>query len=206
MGKGELSHNPADQVEHPKFAAKVPRVLSPVEYLALREVTRDNKRLFAMIETMLQTGIRIGEISRVKIKDLKLDGAKPSLFIEEFSTNPAREVPLTPKLANILSEHAKSLPTRLTAESPLFPTREGRAIIVRNIRSSVDRAMLKAGITNACVNDLRNTFIVAQLQAGVPIDVVAEIVGHRSRVTTNKYLDLLDKPYQPKGDARIVEL
>lgn len=203
---GKTSHNPAEKIDHPRFTPKEPRILSAMEYLALREVTRNNPRLYAMIELMLQTGIRIGELSRLKLKDVRLDVAKPNLYIEEFSTNAAREVPVNAKLATVLQTYISALPPKYNENSPVFATREGKPIIIRNIRSSVDRAMVRAGIENACVNDLRNTFIVAQLKAGVPIDLVAEIVGHRSRVTTNKYLGLLGQTYKPNGENKIVEL
>lgn len=203
---GKISHNPAEKIDHPRFTPKESRVLSSMEYLALREVTRSNSRLYMMIELMLQTGIRIGELSRLKIKDVHLDSTKPHLFIEEFSTNAAREVPVNAKLASELKTYIASLPPKYTENSPVFATREGKSIIIRNIRSSVDRAMIRAGIENACVNDLRNTFIVTQLKAGVPIDLVAEVVGHRSRVTTNKYLGFLGQEYKPNGENRIVEL
>jgi site-specific recombinase XerD len=66
--------------------------------------------------------------------------------------------------------------------------------------------MAKAGIENACVNDLRNTFIVHQLRSGVAIDVVASTVGHRSKTTTQKYLELLDEPYSPNGESKLVDI
>lgn len=204
--KGLASKNPAQRVEHPKFTAKTPRVLSQMEYLALREVTRQNIRLFTMIELMLQTGIRIGELARAKISHLELSNPKGVLTITEYSTNPERRVPLHNKITIHMDSYLKTLPQTYTPEHPLFATREGRPIIIRNIRSSIDRAMAKADIKDACVNDLRNTFIVAQLQAGLPIDYVAEVVGHRSRVTTNKYLELLENPYKPSGESKLIEL
>src|SRR5687768_14240657 len=39
---GKMTHNPANEVKHPKLNPKQARVLSPMEYLALREVSRDN--------------------------------------------------------------------------------------------------------------------------------------------------------------------
>ena len=204
--KGLTKDNPAKQVEHPKYSAKVPRVLSPVEYLALREVTRQNIRLFTMIELMLQTGIRIGELARAQISHIEIGNPKGLLTITEYSTNPQRQVPLNAKITSHLEKYLQTLPQSYTPEHPLFATREGNPIIIRNIRSSIDRAMAKANVKDACVNDLRNTFIVGQLQAGLPIDLIAEIVGHRSRVTTNKYLELLEKPYKPSGETKLIEL
>ncbi len=203
--QGHITHNPAVKIKHPKLNPKQARVLSPMEYLALREVSRDNQRLYTMIELMLQTGIRIGELSRLTLKDIDVKKSKGTIHIEKFSTNPARTIELAPKGLNLLRQYVQTLGNQ-GPDYPLFPTREGKHIIIRNIRSSVDRAMNKAGIKNACVNDLRNTFIVAQLKAGVPVDLVSSIVGHRSRNTTNKYLELLDEPYKPNGETKLADL
>ncbi len=205
ISQGHLNDNPASLVKHPKLNPKQARILSPMEYLALREVSRDNPRLYTMIELMLQTGIRIGELSRLQLKDVDVKKSKGEVNIAKFSTNPARTIELNPKGLALLKQYVPTLGNQ-DGEYPLFPTREGRPIIIRNIRSSVDRAMNKAGIKSACVNDLRNTFIVAQLKAGVPIDVVSTVVGHRSRNTTNKYLELLDEPYKANGETKLADL
>lgn len=202
---GLISNNPAMEVSHPKLNPTKQRVLKSVEYLAIRETTRGNNRLYTLIELMLQTGIRIGEVSRLTLGDVELAETNPHLNIVAFSTNPAREVPLNQKAITTIKEHIALLPSTAKG-SPLFPTRDGKPMIIRNIRSSVDRALLKAGIDDASVNDLRNTFIVAQLKAGVPIDLISRVVGHRSKHTTFKYLELLDEPYQPSGIGQLVEL
>jgi site-specific recombinase XerD len=201
----KIDHNPAMEISHPKFQASKPRVLSPVEYLALRQVSSDNMRLYTMIELMLQTGIRIGEISRLKVADVDIKKTKGDLFIREFSTNPSRTVELNTKAIELLNNYLKTL-SRKNKNSALFATRDGNHVIIRNIRSSIDRAIDKAGIKNACVNDLRNTFIVHQLEKGVPVEKITEVVGHKSKSTTTRYLELLDEPYKAKGSAKISEL
>jgi site-specific recombinase XerD len=203
--QGKIAANPAMEITHPKFKPKQVRVLSQPEYLALRETTRDNERLFAMVELMLQTGIRISELSKLKLADVHIDGKTTYLHIGAYSTNEAREVPLNTRATALLKKYVEQLKDQPT-ERPLFATRDGKPLIIRNIRSVIDRAMSKAGISDACVNDLRNTFIVAQLSAGAPLDLVAHAVGHRSKLTTKKYLDLLDKKYKPNGNSKLVDL
>jgi site-specific recombinase XerD len=203
--QGHIKHNVAEEVEHPKLTAKPPRVLSQPEYLALREVSRDNLRLHTMIELMLQTGLRIGEVSRLKISDVEFTKTGGTLNVAAFSTIPTRKIQLNARAAQALSTYLASM-RNVKPETPLFPTRDGKEMIIRNIRSAVDRAMQKAGIEDASVNDLRNTFIMAQLKAGVPLDVISHTVGHRSKTTTQKYLELLDTPYTPSGDSKVAEL
>ncbi|MBI3342014.1 site-specific integrase, partial [Candidatus Curtissbacteria bacterium] len=54
-----ITDDPASLVDHPKFDTKPPRILSPIEYRALRDAARDDARMAAVIEVLLQTGIRI---------------------------------------------------------------------------------------------------------------------------------------------------
>jgi hypothetical protein len=42
-------------VPHPRFENSKPRVLSKLEYRALRDFARDDKRTYAIIELFLQT-------------------------------------------------------------------------------------------------------------------------------------------------------
>lgn len=204
-----ISSNPAMNVEHPKIKVSLPRVLSPMEYLALRQVSHNNNRLYTMIELMLQTGIRIGELSRLKVIDVDIKKTKGYLHIEEYSTNPERTVELNAKAIEVLKEYMSSAAHIRNSKSlniPLFATRDGKHIIIRNIRSSIDRAIDKAGIKDACVNDLRNTFIVHQLENHVPMEYITEMVGHKSKTTTARYIEVLDSEYKPKPGIKSVEI
>src|SRR5690606_37125704 len=110
---------------------------------------------------------------------------KGYLYIEAYSTNPSRKVELNCKAVTALKKYMRTL-QRTSKTSPLFATRDGKPIIIRNIRSSIDRAIEKTGIKNACVNDLRNTFIVYQLNQGTPLQFVTDTVGHKSKSTTSR--------------------
>ncbi len=204
--KSYIKENPANQIPHPKFKLKKPRVLSKVEYLALREVSRDNPRLYTMIELLIQTGIRIGELARLKVKDIHIDNSHGFTIIEAFSSNSERVVPLNQKIKNILKEYLDEYKFKNKPNHPLFCTKNGKSIEIRNIRSSIDRAIIKSKVKNACVNDIRNTFIVFQLTKGMPLSRVSEIIGHKSIVTTSRYLELLTKKYKPSGIEMVSEL
>lgn len=201
-----IHSSPAENISHPKFKAKKQRILSRMEFLALREISRENLRLFTMIELLLQTGIKIGEISRLKVKDVNLNGKFAEIFIETFASSPSRRVPLNSKIQYELEKYIRENNFKKKPESPLFSTKTGKSIQIRNIRSSIDRALIKAKIRNACVNDLRNTFIVHQLNNGMSLSHVAGVVGHKNTITTSRYLELLPKKFKPNGTEQIVEL
>jgi site-specific recombinase XerD len=205
VDKRIIKVNPSLKVTHPKYRLNKPRVLRPTEYLALKEVSRDNKRLYAMIEILLQTGIRIGELSRLKVKNVNFSHNPCQLFIEKFDSTPERRINLSEKAEICLRRYMQDQDIT-DPERPLFTTKKGTAIQIRNVRNSIDIALNKAKIKNACVNDLRNTFILHQLSSGVSIKTIASYVGHKNEVTTLRYIKLLKKKYKPNGADRIREL
>lgn len=204
IDKKEVIKSPAESIHHPKFRSEKPRVLTKAEFLLLRETCSDNLKALTMFEILLQTGIRIGELSRIKIKDVNLTKDQ-SLYISEFSSIKERKVPLNDKVAKALKLYLSST-NKKSQEAPLFSTRNGKYIQIRNIRSSLDKLIKKSKIKDICVNDIRNTFITYQLTHGMGIERLAEIVGHKTVVTTNRYLVLLNKPYKDKKITKVAEL
>jgi site-specific recombinase XerD len=198
-----VTTNPATNIHHPKFRTEKPRVLSKVEYLTLKDNCSDNLKLYTIVELLLQTGMRIGELSRLKINDINVNNS--TLHISEFSTIETRTVPLNNKTLKSLKLYLGTL-ERKNKDIALFSTKNGKPIEVRNIRASIDKIIKKSKIKDTSVNDIRNTFIVYQLSKGMSIDCLAEIVGHKSTATTIRYLQLLPKQYKDKGIREIVEL
>jgi len=186
---GKLDKDPAAAVAHPEVIQKPPRILSPLEYRALRDAARDDARMETIIELMLQTGIRIGEVSRMTLNDVDL--TKNEMVIRAFESQLERTVPLNEtakkSLVRYLEERGSNGKT-----AAVFITKTGRPLLVRNIRSAIDRYFGVAGVEGAKVNDLRHTFIVHQLRNGVSLTRVAELVGHRRVSTTERYLEMID--------------
>lgn len=190
--EGVISENPAENLSHPKFETKPPRVLTEMEYRALRDVSRSDVRLYSIVEILLQTGIRIGELTRLDLDDIKTtsDGKYKYLDIEAYGSHPARKVPLNNSASKAIEEYIKIRPE--SDNNTLYVTKTGNPLLVRNIRTSIDRAFEKAGIKDAKVNDLRNTFIAHHLAHGVSLVTVSKLVGHKRLSTTEKYLDLIE--------------
>lgn len=183
-----LTSNPASEVKHPKYEIQPPRVLSPLEYRALRDACRDDTRIYAIVELLLQTGIRIGELANIQLQDISLE--KSNLKIRAYESHDARKVPLNNTAKNAIEGYVKDRPK--TKNTTLFITKTGNPFLVRNIRTSINRYFKIGGIENAKVNDLRHTFIVEQLKQGVPIIELSKIVGHKRLSTTEKYLGFVN--------------
>lgn len=188
-------------VEHPKYEVAPPRVLSKLEYRALRDVARYNVRLYAIVELLLQTGIRIGELARLKLSDIINKGKKKELKISSYASHESRNIDLNKAADMGIQDYLKIRPESNDEVDNIFITKNGNPLLVRNIRSSINRAFEKAGIENATVNDIRNTFIVYQLKQGMSPKQVAELVGHKRITSTKKYLELIDTTPEKKSKS-----
>lgn len=173
-------------VAHPKIEPSVPKFLSPLEYRALRDVVRGDIRIAAIVEIILQAGMRISEVANLKTDNIKGEKAK----IEAYATQPERNVPLNKSAREALNAYLEMRPK---ADSPyVFVSKNGNPLAVRNIRAAIDRYMQKAEIPGYSVNDLRTTFIVENLKAGVDLVLLSQVVGHKRLSTTERYLELAE--------------
>lgn len=188
---GKIKDNPSEKLAHPKFKTKPPRVLTEMEYRALRDISRVDVRLYSIVEILLQTGIRIGELAGLTLDDIRKskDHKIDFLYIKAAGSHPARKVPLNKSAKKALDEYLEVRPE--TEDDTVFITKNGRPLLVRNIRTAIDKTYEKAGIKNAKVNDLRNTFIAHHLANGVSLVTVSKLVGHKRLSTTEKYLNLV---------------
>lgn len=186
--------DPSVEIKHPKYENDLPKILKPIEYRSLRDACRNDIRATAIVELMLQAGLRIKEIENLKLEDIHAN----EIFIESYESHSSRSVPLNNSAKSALKRYVDESRYESKAKS-VFVTKTGRHLLARNIRSLLNRYFTKADIKDVKVNDLRNTFIVFQLKSGVPIDVVSQIVGHKRISTTEKYLELIDSKEESKG-------
>lgn len=193
-----VTDDPSLLVAHPEYQLAAPRILNPTEYRALRDAARNDARMFAIIELLLQTGIRIGELAELRLEDVRPEG----LYIRPFEKHEERVVPLNKSAREALERYLKIRPT--VEEKKVFITKSGRPFLIRNIRTAVERYFRLAEIKNAKVNDLRHTFIAHHLKHGVSLVLLSKIVGHKRLSTTERYLEFV--PERAKETSSLTEL
>jgi site-specific recombinase XerD len=178
-----IEQNPALDVSHPKYSQTAPRIFSKLEYRAIRDAAKDDSRTYAMIEILLQTGVRIGELTNIRISDVGED----TLTIRAAGKGEGRTVPLNKAVRKAIQEYLTARSAG-DGEDYLFITRTSRPLLIRNIRQIISGCFREVGIENATINDFRNTFISHQLALGHPIDYIARVVGHRRLSSTERFL------------------
>ena len=178
-----VTDDPSLLVKHPKYELNPPRILTPLEYRALRDAASVDPRIYAIIEILLQTGIRIGELANLRTQDAR----ENSLLIRIYEAHQEREVPLNRRAKEALKRYLEGRPH--TTSDYIFVTKTGKPFLVRNIRDSVERYFKKAGIENAKINDLRHTFVAHHLKHGISIVFLSKVLGHKRLSSTERYLE-----------------
>lgn len=182
--QGHITNDVSKDVSHPESETSAPKFLTPMEYRSLRDVARADSRIAAIVELILQTGMRISEVANLKMKNVKKD----HLIVEAYATQPKRTVPLNEAAQAALKDYLRERPQ--AGSEYLFVSKNGKQLAVRNIRASIDRYMEKADIPRYSVNDLRTTFIIENLRRGVDLVTISQVSGHKRLSTTERYLDL----------------
>lgn len=179
-----ITSDPSSTVAHPKIQNSLPKFLNQLEYRALRDVIRSDVRVSAIVELILQTGLRISEVAAIKTADLK----DTELKVEAYATQAERTIPLNKPAKDALDLYLKSRPK---IDSPyIFISKNGKALAVRNIRASIARYMQRAELPTYSVNDLRTTFMVENIKSGVDLVLLSQVSGHKRLSTTERYLEL----------------
>lgn len=193
-----ITDDPSLLVSHPKYQLAPPRILTPTEYRALRDAARNDNRMFAVIELLLQTGIRIGELANLRLPDV----SKDSLHIAPFEKHGERTVPLNKRGQEALARYMEVRPK--VADDHLFVTKSGKPFLIRNIRTAVERYFRLAEIKDAKVNDLRHTFVSHHLKHGISLVMLSKVLGHKRLSTTERYLQYV--PDRGKESSVLTEL
>lgn len=182
-----VTDDPSLLVSHPHYELAAPRILKPTEYRALRDAARNDARMYAIIELLLQTGIRIGELADIRLGDINDE----NIHISTHEKHEERLVPMNKSAKDALNRYLQMRPK--IQDDHLFVTKSGKPFLVRNIRTAIERYFRIAGIENAKVNDLRHTFVAHHLKHGVSLVLLSKILGHKRLSTTERYLDFVQE-------------
>ena len=141
------------------------------------------------------SGMRIGEIAALKISDvLAEDGAlrgQIQLTAEQTKGREARTVRVSTQLQTELAAFLRTLPSeRKIANMPLIINKIGLAFSANGLCQLMLKLYDAAGLDRATSHSTRRTFITTLAHKGVNVRVLAELAGHKSIATTQRYIDL----------------
>jgi site-specific recombinase XerD len=198
--QGLIPRSPAEQLIPPEREHDQPRVLTQAEYKRLKEAVAYEVRDAAIIELLLQTGLRVSELARLRLGDVDIPPkiVRPNKARNDPGTvgavhvqgkgRKARTVTLNWKACKALKAYRDVRPD--IEEDGFFVTKFGRPMGVRAIQDVVEKYLTEAGIPDASVHTLRHTFATQMVKDGAKLPAIQKALGHADLKTTSLYIDL----------------
>ena len=168
----------------------LPRAMDPEDVKRLLSAI-DSTRDRAMFVVLLRTGMRIGELLSLLVREVNLRERKIEIY-EAEKTRVGRVV--------YLSEDARvALRAWLKERDPnkqlVFYARARHSMCYHNARKLLEKYLAKAGLTHRgyTLHSLRHTFASELLNARMRLECLQQLLGHSSIEMTRRYARLTDK-------------
>jgi site-specific recombinase XerD len=190
-----MADNPATHLRFMRrAAAQQPPALNRREVLALVHVAANSPhklgpRNVALVQLMLQAGLRVGETTALKHGDLQLKSRSGHVHVRHGKGLKARDIPLNRTARQALQVCLSTL-APWTDQTGVFRSKRGTPLALRSVQAAITRLAGQAGIDRIAVSahTLRHTFAVSYLQQHPgKLRQLAYLLGHESLDTTAIY-------------------
>lgn len=208
LGEGLRADDPTSAIDSPKLGRPLPKILSLYEVETLIETAklacdtsaegaprRRALRLYALLETLYASGLRVSELIALPRNVLAADDR-----VLTITGKGGRErlVPLNEAARGALAAHLVALEDDegLAASSWLFPTGDGRQHITRQrLGQELKGLALAANLDPARVSPhvLRHAFASHLLERGADLRTVQQLLGHADISTTQIYTHVIEE-------------
>ena len=187
--------NPMELIEAPRLGRKLPDTLAIQDIdamIAAIDLSKEEgERNRAMLETLYGCGLRVSELTTLKISDL--------FFEESFikitgKGNKQRFVPIseiTKKYINFYIQKRNFLPVQKGHEDTLFLNRRGRQLTRAMIFTIIKELAVKIELNKSISpHTFRHSFATHLLENGADLRAIQLMLGHESITTTEIYVHL----------------
>ena len=194
--KGMWSENPAMELDKPKAARNLPKVLS-IEQIdslldSIDKTSLSGKRDDALFELVYSCGLRISEVCTLKLANLHLE---ERLILVHGKGDKERLVPFGERAYEKILVYLNEVRPELVKGrnvAELFVNYRGEPISRKGVWKRFKELEALSGV-EAKVHTLRHSFATHLLQGGADLRSVQELLGHSDLSTTTIYTHVTDK-------------
>jgi len=211
LREGRATENPLERLDTPKLWRTLPRTLTRAEAEALVEVQDgagpQGLRDRAILELLYATGLRVSEVSNLKISAVDLNVG----FLRTMGKgSKERVVPLGHRARDAVAEYLAAGRPKLKGPGRseiLFLNRFGKRLSRQSVWKLVKLSCRRAGIPeDTSPHTLRHSFASHLLEGGADLRSLQMMLGHADLSTTQIYthisrghLKALVKKHHPRG-------
>ncbi len=199
LKKGRVKVNPCANVDIPRMPKRLPEFLTldDIERLLAAPSldTRTGLRDKAMLETLYATGLRVSELTSLKLNDINLQGG----YLNAFGKgSKERLVPIGESAMVWLKRYMDNArPSFLRGKEGkfLFLTARASKMTRQNFWVIIKQNALRAGIDKKRIKPhiIRHSFATHLLEGGADLRMVQAMLGHADISSTQIYTHLTDE-------------
>lgn len=192
----ELCENdPAELVEFPKLPKRLPDVLSREDVkkiiTGVKDDTVPGARDRAILELLYACGLRVSELTALKLDQLHLDEG----YVLPFGKGKKeRLVPMGDQARSAIKKYlSRSRPyyERRGSSPYLFLNRSGKPLSRQSVFLIIKKTALRAGVrTSISPHTFRHSFATHLLEGGMDLRLVQVLLGHSDIIATQIYTHL----------------
>jgi site-specific recombinase XerD len=169
----------------------LPRIVDPAEVDALLGACR-RLRDRAMFEAMVLGGLRRCEVLGLRLTDL--DAAHRQVFIVEGKGGHQRQIPISARWFATVGDYLRVERPAEAVTDRVFVVlkgqRRGRPLSDEGLKQVFVSARERAGLRPITCHQLRHTCFTRLREAGMELEALQALAGHRSIETTRLYVHL----------------
>lgn len=192
VAEGHVVTDPSDRLELPRTWRRLPGVLSREEVERLLEAPSTHDRFYwrdkALLEFAYASGVRVGELIGLRLRDLSLDDGFATVF---GKGNKERLVPIGRNAIRALLVYLRETRPELVrrrAVAEVFVNARGGPLSRMGVWKILRKYVERAGITKRVTpHTLRHSFATHLLEGGADLAAVQEMLGHADISTTQIY-------------------
>ncbi len=194
--ENDIKQSPAELLETPKIPRKLPVFLTIEEIdkmlAGIDRSTPEGERNYSMLETLYSCGLRVSELTALRITDLHLN----ENYIKVVGKgNKERLIPIGRNAVKLIKSYISSTRSQIQpkkgSEDILYLNRRGAMLTRVMVFYIIKDLAKKAGIKKILSpHSFRHSFATHLVEGGADLRAVQEMLGHESITTTEIYTHL----------------
>lgn len=192
--ENKIKKDPTNTVHTPKIDDSLPYYLDKHQLVLLQELTRDNARDRAIVETLYTTGVRISELLNIKLEDVKWESRQ--IWIRKGKGNKERFVLFTHECAERLKTYLNQRERKsVYLFSNYWGKKLSRVFVEKQYRQFSEQLGFKV-----MPHTMRHTFAAHLAEKNMPQSYIQELLGHVNINSTRIYTRLMEHARKKKYD------
>ncbi|NEV94653.1 tyrosine-type recombinase/integrase [Psychroflexus sp. YR1-1] len=176
-----------EAIAMPRKDRKLPDVLSTEEVISILQATRNLKHR-ALLGLIYSSGLRIGEVLKLKLADVDLD--RQAVYVRSGKGRKDRHSTLGRSIQPLLVNYVRTY----KPQQFLFEGEAGKAYSASSVRAFLKRSCRLAKLRKRVTpHTLRHSFATHLLENGVDIRYIQELLGHSRPETTMIYTHVTER-------------